>query len=400
MRPVTEARIGRLCRALGTLEHPALWDDFPPPAQVDWPDLFELANRFWLGPALACAVVRHPRAGAGGTLESYCRWLIAGSRRRHAALEAELARLVAFCNGRGIEPLLLKGAAELWDEPADRRGRRWMVDLDVLLPAPAVEPTWRALRAHGYREFDAASTFTWRAARTRKHAPPLVGPCGVTVELHRRLGDAPLLTAAPPAWERAVAPAAQPSLRAWRLTASGKVVQAIAHDLLDHGHYRARVLDLRYGYHLHLLAAAGGERIDWPAVERAFARHPGELAAARRMLSWFLPGARRSAPSGAAVERWLAESLARLNTPRDTLRRQAQRNVWRVMAGSIVRPAGVASSVRQQLAARAHQVLRAVRLLARPRWAVREASRRTEAEALRHHPRLLGAGGQAERGRR
>ncbi len=393
MQPVTEARLRRLCRALATLERPALWGDFPPPAQIDWPDLFELAHRFWLGPALAHAVVRHPQgvSAAGDSLDAYCRWLIEGSRRRHAALEAELARLVAFLNERGIEPLLFKGAAELWREPAELHGRRWMMDLDVLLPAPAVDEAWRALCARGYREIEVLDASARRMTQTEKHAPSLVGPGGVTVELHRSLGDAPLPAAGAAARERAAAPESHPSLRAWQLTASWKVVQYVAHDMLgDHDYYRARVLDLRYAYRLYLLAAADRERIDWPAVERAFARHADELTAARSVLGWFLPD-ERAVPGGAAAARWLAESIERLNTPRDTLRRQAQRSVWRVMADRIARPKGLSAPVRQRMAARVHRIVHKMHLLARPRSALREARRRAEAKALQHHPHLMTA---------
>ncbi len=392
----TEALIRNLCRALATLEHPTRWDEFPPAAQVDWPDLFELANRFWLGPALAHAVVRHPLriADSDDSLGGYCRWLIEGSERRHAALEDELMRLVAFLNERSIEPLLFKGSAELWSEPADLRGRRFMMDLDVLLPPETVGSAWRALRERGYQEIEPGDLSPWPEAREEKHAPALVGPGGVTVELHRRLlnGGDPLRMLAADAREPVAAPEFDPPLRAWQLTSSGKVAQAIAHDLLDHHHYRDRSLDLRYSYHIYLLVTAAGGRVDWSVIERAFTRHPEELAAARQLLIWFWPDAPATTHiPGAATSRWLAESIARLDTPRETLREHANGRFWRAgLANTFAVPDGAGLSFGERSKLLAHRIRRRVRQLIHPRSKLSEARRRAEAKALQHHPRLIG----------
>lgn len=397
MHQITINCLKRLCHILATLENPAYWQELPALTTIDLPKLFELANRFWLGPALANALIANPdfNADTHGSLAKYCRMLVEGGKVRHDALKSELVRLVTFLNERDIEPLLFKGAATLGGEHDNLRGRRWMMDLDVVLPKSTVEPTWNALFEHGYKKLvHDKEMFDGHIFRPLKHAPELVGANNITVELHYRLlsssvRNAPLQLLEKSARSRiVVAPNAKPPLRAWQLTPTDKVIQSIAHDMLDHGYYHKRSLDLRYCYHLYLLTAAAKrdvEHIDWAVVEKAFARHRKKLAVARYILSWFAPADDRfKTPT---TDRWMTAACKRLNTPCEVLRQQERPSSWSSLFKSITAKDGRVFS--QRVMATTHFLRDKIHQLIHPSTSQNAQRQRYDDAILQHHPDLL-----------
>ena len=58
-----------------------------------------------------------------------------GNTIRNLRLRRELTEAVRALNRADIVPLLFKGSRELVDGTHDRLGERWMVDLDLAVPA-------------------------------------------------------------------------------------------------------------------------------------------------------------------------------------------------------------------------------------------------------------------------
>lgn len=69
-------------------------------------------------------------------------------------------------------------------------------DVDLLLPPDAVDEAWRYLRAQGYRLTDPGAEARYR---THHHLACLLGPAGVSIELHR---STTTVLAAEEAWSR------------------------------------------------------------------------------------------------------------------------------------------------------------------------------------------------------
>lgn len=176
-------------------------------------------------------------------------------RAANLQVDEEAEEVVRYLLGRGIPCVLIKGtarraAAGLYP-CADARAT---VDVDMLLTGEGVEAAWHDLRARGWPlATDASAT-----PAGHYHPPPLRGPHGVTVELHRSTA------------------AALPPDEAWRRANSGadvvdwhglRVRVPPATELLWHGLAHAldagpRAFRLRYFLDGAAILAAGAA-LDW-----------------------------------------------------------------------------------------------------------------------------------------
>jgi len=92
-----------------------------------WRQLINVSSQHFVTPALAwCLKDRNDIP-----IDIQC-YLDAG--RRNERLLQGLARVVAALNARDIEPVLLKGAARLFDRSYPTQAVRFLGDLDILIP--------------------------------------------------------------------------------------------------------------------------------------------------------------------------------------------------------------------------------------------------------------------------
>jgi hypothetical protein len=110
------------------------------------------------------------------------RWSTAA---RTAKLRDQLTSVVTLLNSAGIEPVLLKGAARLWNG-ASSAALHDSIDLDLLVADHELEAARAALLDAGYRD-DAYRRVAWYYRDVHHHLAPLHPPSGVFVELHRAL---------------------------------------------------------------------------------------------------------------------------------------------------------------------------------------------------------------------
>jgi hypothetical protein len=92
--------------------------------------------------------------------------------------------IVGRLNRLGVEPLLLKGAGQLFDPPGGHAGTRYLVDLDLLVPIGRDEACQEALIAAGFsaaEAWDSPGHHHWPKLRRSSEdgLPPVV------VEIHR-----------------------------------------------------------------------------------------------------------------------------------------------------------------------------------------------------------------------
>jgi hypothetical protein len=232
-----------------------------------------------------------------GELVDYFDGMETLNRERNRALRAEALSVARILAGIGVEPVYLKGAADLLDGGRDP-AERFQIDLDLLVPPARLEACVARLRDQGYQpQLHTASPLA-------HHAAPLWRPGGPAwIELHH----APL---AYPGTR--LLPGEQLAARARRLAVEGvavrvpaaehRILLAVAHaGITDFGAALGRA-ELRLLQDLAHLGRSGDP--DWAAVRAALAPHrqaallDGYLLAARRLLAAPVPAP--PAPSRAA----------------------------------------------------------------------------------------------------
>jgi hypothetical protein len=266
------------------------------------------------------------------------------NRERNRALRAEALSVARLLAGIGVEPVFLKGTADLLSGGRDP-AERFQIDLDLLVPPDQLAASAARLRDAGYQ----AQLHT--ASPLAHHAAPLWrpgGPCWI--ELHHTPLAYPGTKLLP--GERVAARARQLAVEgvAVRVPApEDRILHAVAHaGITDFGLALGRA-ELRLLLDLAHLSLAGAP--DWAAVREDLARHgqaallDGYLLAARQLLAAPVPAPPAPSPAArllAARAGWLGArprlggAAARLLQPplllgrslsHPALRRQLLRNL-------------------------------------------------------------------------
>ena len=224
----------------------------------DWIGLIELANRHRLVPALQLVLVGQGLQDTPSEeIRDYLGLITGLNEERNAALSLEIRQAVEALNRAGIEPMLLKGAAELLDA---RRpdGGRMVGDIDLLLPPGHETEALDALDRLGFRRI---KTYPAGAHSVADLDRP--GNCAC-IDLHRALLDPPF---------EGLLPAIDVFARAETLERDGlryalpaprdRVLHALVHAQILEANYYGRRLCLRAAR--ELLRMSPG--IDWVEIE-------------------------------------------------------------------------------------------------------------------------------------
>lgn len=219
------------------------------PDEIEWTATLATANRGWLGPALYVSLSRAGKLDQLPTeVLDYLKWLHDRNLERNVRLRSQLEQAVSALNGRGIEPVLLKGAIQIFSVPDRDLGARMTSDLDISIDPADDRSAREALGALGY------------ASTARSNELGRAEDVG-TVELHglpnRRSasyldGD---LRFASVRVERAGA-------AAWIPSPTARALHLIVHDMIKDGDLWRFKLDLRHLRDLAELAAAPSD-MDW-----------------------------------------------------------------------------------------------------------------------------------------
>ncbi len=124
-----------------------------PLPRTDWTSVISLANRTLTTPALKdafeCGSEKAPP-----DVQSYVAEVSSRNILRNERLATQLADAVTALNGRGITPVLIKGAAFLASRHCARMAaNRITSDLDVLVSADERDAALECLRSLGYRTY-------------------------------------------------------------------------------------------------------------------------------------------------------------------------------------------------------------------------------------------------------
>jgi hypothetical protein len=153
-------------------------------ADIDWEEVIKTARHELLLPAV------HKRFSDLGIvnqlppdLPDFFLAVQELNAERNEAIFTELAFVAQLLNQKGIEPVLLKGAAScavaIYQNPA----ARYLWDVDLLIPEQQLSMAVDILLANGF-----TPSSTDRLGRFRHHYPPLQRNGSIFFELHRSLG--------------------------------------------------------------------------------------------------------------------------------------------------------------------------------------------------------------------
>ncbi len=118
----------------------------------DWPGVIECSTHYLLAPAFYWSLKR--RGLLGGLPEDirdYFEGIFELNSMRNRNLAGQAIGLCRILNAVDVQPLLLKGMANVFDGLYEEPGLRTMGDIDVLVPMDRIADCVEAMKAAGYK---------------------------------------------------------------------------------------------------------------------------------------------------------------------------------------------------------------------------------------------------------
>ena len=235
-------------------------------AGAAWPDLVALANSDLLAPTLWS---RLRAKGLEGSLPdaaaAYLRRSHSVNLVRNDRIRAQLIEAVRAMNGRGVEPVILKGAVDLFVSRYDDPGARILRDVDMFIPREAIPEARAGLLDAGYRELprESGKFVTYFVEFSRAGAI-------VPYDVQWFISGQRDLLGPDEAWRESIL-RGEDGVRVRTLSADHQIV----HNLL-HSELQDRGADLGFVWLRQLLDLAAlvrqlGAAVDWPEVQARFA---------------------------------------------------------------------------------------------------------------------------------
>lgn len=234
---------------------------------VDWDGVLTLAGELRIAPAL-WAELRADADRLPDHTREQLRHEHSINTARNLRFRHGLRRVVEALNGAGVTPLLFKGGLALVDGTVAELGDRWMIDLDLAVPAEQLSSAAGALERLGYERHPAKPFL-------HPHETPFFrrrtsGP----LELHTDLGSPPVSAVLPirEAWAAGVELTIG-SGRARGLCPQHQVLHNVLHSAVQDLEHAVGGLPLRQLMVLSALVRVHGARLDWAAMQRRMADH-------------------------------------------------------------------------------------------------------------------------------
>lgn len=238
----------------------AIREAFAAPA-FDDVAFMELANRHACAPALASALSRKGLEDAlPGAAIAYLGELFVSNRKRNLHIRRQIVEIGQALAPLDARPVLLKGAAYLFDDVHEDVGARMLADVDILVDERHLQPAVRALIARGYlvQDADRAWSYHFLPLYRRGELAP--------VEFHHDLGEQRHVMRGSEARARAV-PLLEPAAPLFVLDATTRLLHGVFHAELQDRAMELGTVPLKALLDCDRLVRAQGDAIDW-----AFAR--------------------------------------------------------------------------------------------------------------------------------
>lgn len=249
------------------------------------------------------------------------------NRARNGWMISELRAIASFLNARGIEPVVLKGAAALLSGVYADLGDRYLADIDLFVRESEFNAAIEAFREHG---FGCEETNPIEMAVGHAY-PAMYREGSPEVDIHRYIGLGVCRTVLPASevWERSIPITSSlacgsvlsglkvDTVRMRIPCPEHQVIQHVLHAQM-HDRYRERIWpSLRTEYEFSQMQQRFGGQLDWDSIRSRFRRNgiPGalelHLSDAAEISSFRYP------------DKWRMSALTRLRR----VRRQALRRV-------------------------------------------------------------------------
>jgi hypothetical protein len=151
---------------------------------VDWKSLIGLADRQLLCPTLYCALKDKGLLSYIPSEACQCLSdLYELNRDRNRNLADHILETSGYLNAMGVEPVLLKGAANIFSGLYSDRAMRFLFDIDLLVPRERLPDCIDRLQSCGYRYMFSPEGTAWEK---HHHIPPLLKDNQfIRVEIHQ-----------------------------------------------------------------------------------------------------------------------------------------------------------------------------------------------------------------------
>jgi hypothetical protein len=242
-------------------------------SEVSWERVIYLANTHLIISALWVGLCEKKLdSELENEVRNYLQELHTLNLRRNRGLKRQAIEAIEVLNKRGIVPMLIKGAVQLFQPVHRDFGVRIMVDLDILVPKGRIAEAIKALIQIGYQAHK-DSNVDWEV---HHHVAPLgrAGEYG-SIELHRKalgnkIADQVLSTA--DIWATAE-DCVTNGIRFKVPNATHAVLLGILHSQVTHGYHQRLVLDYKAMHDMVAMTGCRNKDVDWDQIRNRFTKH-------------------------------------------------------------------------------------------------------------------------------
>ncbi|MBT3723995.1 MAG: nucleotidyltransferase family protein [Gammaproteobacteria bacterium] len=273
-----ELRVRLLCAILSHCNEKQEWavDYFRSYAAEDWLQLLTLANRTWLGTSLAHTLQELSLwTELDEELKAYLQSLVVFSRHRNQSIKEHAIQLQNLMRQHGIEIIWLKGGSALFNGIDKPVGRRWMMDLDLLVHENEIDRVLKILQQHDYHPSALLDDPLWKHGH---HAPGMHTPDHqLNIEVHFRLFDDNFNAILPRELCFQYSQTLNlDGIEGRELSPTEQIVHTLIHDQLAHKNWNHKTIHLRQLIHLSWLINHFQSEIDWEKIQIQI-NHPDML---------------------------------------------------------------------------------------------------------------------------
>jgi hypothetical protein len=253
---------------------------------IRWEHLVEAANQHLLCPALYGALKHKGLLSSIPTdLREYLQTLNDHNGERNGRLADHAEETIHFLNELSVEPVLLKGTANLLSGLYLDQSMRFISDIDMLIPENRMIDCIRKLNDSGYHFLGPHEADRWK---THHHCAPLIKRnSNFQIELHRELvhkQHRPLIDASSVLKDSVCLKIGMANARIPSL--SHRIIHNAVHAQLTDRSYSSGIIQLRQLYDLVLLADKMTDEEEWRSIFTRFRR----LGYLSELSGYFLAG--------------------------------------------------------------------------------------------------------------
>ena len=226
----------------------------------DWPAVIKCSTYYLMAPAFYWSLRRHDLLDSvPEDIREYFEGMYDLNRMRNKSMENQTVDLCRILNSIGVQPLLLKGMANVFSGVYEGAGLRSIGDIDIVVPETKVNQCVEAMKTANY-ECDSGHNFA-------HHAPPLyhekyessveIHHCDIVAIQYRAIIPAQEMWDASKLYETEGAAMRIPS-------ATSRALHNVVHAQMQHGFVHVKYVQQMYD--MVVFREVYGDEIDWELI--------------------------------------------------------------------------------------------------------------------------------------